>query len=190
MFNMVDYPRDKQEAYAFSKYGRTLNCVYEVYEVQENPDGTSPVDLKEAKEVNPSTEEEEVKHLERVTQVVAELRDARQNSAQNAPVRDLAVIRVPYCDVELVELKTGEDGEAATNTLSAEQWFVSSFQKDFIETYAAYYCNYCNFKNSIEINQLMPEKQIMLELKRLKQERASFDLWRQDREATIAEIEG
>lgn len=178
MFNLVDYPRDRQEAYAFSRYGRTLNCVFEVFEVQENPDGTFPVDLKEAKEVSGPTEEEEVKHVAKVHQVLSELTQARQNSAKNAPVRDLAVIRVPYCDAELVELKTGDDGEAATNTLSAEQWFVQSFQRDYIETYAAYFYNFLKFKQTVEINQLMPEKQVMLELNRLKQERSRFGLWR------------
>ena len=190
VFNLIDYPQNREEAYPFSKYGRTLNCVYDIYEVQENQDGTSRNDLKDAKEVNPSEEEEEVKHLEKATEMIAELRYARQNSAKNAPVRDLAVIRVPYCDVELVELKTGEDGEAATNTLTAEQHFVSTFQKDFIETYSAYFYNFMKFKSSVEINQLMPEKQVMQELKRLRQERMRFELWRQDREAAIDEIEG
>lgn len=178
MFNLVDYPRDRQEAYAFSRYGRTLNCLYEIFEVQENPDGTFPNDLKEAKEVSAPADEEEVKHIAKVNQVVTELTQARQNSAKNAPVRDLAVIRVPYCDAELVELKTGEDGEAATNTLSAEQWFVQSFQRDYVETYAAYYSNFLKFKQMVEINQLMPEKLVMQELERLKQERSRFELWR------------
>ena len=32
----------------------------------------------------------------------------------------MAFFRVPYCDVELVDLKQNEDGEGVTNTLTAE----------------------------------------------------------------------
>jgi hypothetical protein len=41
-------------------------------------------------------------------------------SAKGAPIRNCATFKVPFCDAELVEFKQNEDGEQATNVLSAE----------------------------------------------------------------------
>jgi len=58
-------------------------------------------------------------------------------------VRNLAFFRIPYCDVEEVELKHNEDGEQATNIMSAEQTFMKSFLLDHLETNASYQMNFC-----------------------------------------------
>ena len=58
----------------------------------------------------------------------------------------MAFFRVPYCDVELVDLKQNEEGEQVTNTLSAEQSFLNSFINDHLETNAAYVMNFNNFR--------------------------------------------
>lgn len=59
LFNLPDYPTTAAEALAFSQYGQAIDCFFEIYQVQENMDGTAPVDLKVAKEVATSTEEAE-----------------------------------------------------------------------------------------------------------------------------------
>lgn len=181
---MVDYPRDRAEAWAFSRYGKTINCHFEIYEIQEPVD----LDTKDFKEVAGTSDEEELKHLHKVEEHLAELRFASQNSAKNAPIRDMAFVRVPYCDAEQVELKTNDEGEAATNVMPAEQAFMKAFLKDYIETYAAYLYHFMTFKSKVEINQLMPEKAVMEELSRLRKSRQQFQFWKADQEATIDEI--
>ena len=90
---------------AFSEYGYAVNCYYEIYQVQENADGTAPSDLKSAKEVAPSSEEDEMEQQAKFTESLDALTDAIHSSASNAPLRNTAIFRVPYCDVELVEIK-------------------------------------------------------------------------------------
>jgi len=63
LVNLPDYPSTQQEALAFSQYGHSVNCFFEIYQVQENLDGTAPIDLKLAKEVPVSEEEGEAEHF-------------------------------------------------------------------------------------------------------------------------------
>ena len=64
LFHLPDYPSTAAEALAFSQYGQTVNCIFDIYQIQENLDGTAPVDLKAAKEVPTCTEEDEMNHVE------------------------------------------------------------------------------------------------------------------------------
>jgi hypothetical protein len=50
----------------------------------------------------------------------AEMLDSKFRCHNRAPIKNMGMFRVPYCDAELVELRKNEDGEPATNTLSAE----------------------------------------------------------------------
>jgi hypothetical protein len=102
----------------------------------------------------------------------------------------MAFFRIPYCDVELVDIKPNEEGEQVTNTLSAEQSFLKSFLVEQLETNAAYYMNFANFRESVDLHQLMPEKEVMDELKRLRQAHQQFLVQKQDMEATIDEFKG
>lgn len=67
-----------------------------------------------------------------------------------------------------MDIRQNEEGEPATNTLTAEQAFTKSFMLDFVEKFAAYYSNYLKFKAQVELHQLMPEKAVMEELKQLR----------------------
>lgn len=51
LIHMPDYPTTAKEHLAFSSYGQSINCYFEIFQVQENLDGTMPVDMKQAKEV-------------------------------------------------------------------------------------------------------------------------------------------
>jgi hypothetical protein len=46
LINMPDYPLTQKEHLTFSAYGCSINCFFEVFQVQENLDGTMPIDLK------------------------------------------------------------------------------------------------------------------------------------------------
>ena len=70
------------------------------------------------------------------------MKAAIECSAKNAPIRQTAILKVPFCDGELVELKQEEDGEPATNTLTAEQSFCRSFLSETMENYSQLYLNY------------------------------------------------
>lgn len=105
MLYLPDYPKTKAEALAFSQYGCNINCIFEIFEVKENIDGTAPSDLRTAKEVTASTEEEEVAHQAKFTAQLGDIKQAIAVAARNAPVRNTAIFRVPFCDVELVEIK-------------------------------------------------------------------------------------
>ena len=39
MFQFIDYPNTKKEALALSKFGHSLNCVFEIEEVPATADG-------------------------------------------------------------------------------------------------------------------------------------------------------
>jgi hypothetical protein len=117
---LPDYPSSRSEHLALSSYGQNVNCFFEVFQVQENPDGTAPADLKTAKEVAVSKEEAESEHFMKFMENIASLKNAISVSAKNAPIRNCGVFRIPYCDVELVDIRHNEDGEPATNTLTAE----------------------------------------------------------------------
>lgn len=56
---LQDYPSTAAEALALSSYGYSLNVQFEIYQVQENTDGTAPTDLKAAKEVDAGSAAEE-----------------------------------------------------------------------------------------------------------------------------------
>lgn len=120
LVHLPDYPSTKEEALAFSQYGHSISCFFEIYQVQENIDGTAPIDLKLAKEVAVSEEEAEIEHFNKFSEEISALKSAIAVSAKNAPIRNVAMFRVPFCDVELVEFKENEEGEQTTNTLTAE----------------------------------------------------------------------
>jgi hypothetical protein len=111
LVHLPDYPSTQQEALAFSQYGHSINCFFEIYQVQENLDGTAPIDLKLAKEVPVSEEEGELEHFNKFMEQISSLKSAISISAKNAPIRTCAIFRVPFCDVELVEFKENEEGE-------------------------------------------------------------------------------
>ena len=69
-----------------------------------------------------------------------------QKSAKNAPIRNTAIFRVPFCDVELVEFRQNDEGEQTTNTQTAEQSFMKALIIDYIEKYASFSINYARFK--------------------------------------------
>jgi hypothetical protein len=61
---MPDYPTTQKEHLAFSQYGHSINCFYEVYQVQDE-EGAAPADLKAAKEVAISEDESEKAHFDK-----------------------------------------------------------------------------------------------------------------------------
>ena len=66
-----DYPSTAAEALALSQYGQTVNCFFDIYQVQETNEGAAPADLKAAKEVvvgsaSPEGDDSEVKHYQAV----------------------------------------------------------------------------------------------------------------------------
>ena len=185
---MVDYPSTKEEAYGLSMFGKNINCYYEVYQVQENPDGTAPGDLKEASQVNPSEDESEQEAYAKFEKQHKSIIEAISNCAPDAPLRNMAHFRVPYCDVEEVELKMNEEGEQATNVLSAEQSFVKTFLQDYLELYGAFQMNFEKFTEKIQIHQLMPDKLVMDEIRRLRSAHDQFKMWEADQWATHDEL--
>ena len=62
---MPDYPSTQKEHLAFSQYGHSINCFYEIYQVQEEEGGAAPADLKAAKEVAISEDEAEKAHFDK-----------------------------------------------------------------------------------------------------------------------------
>lgn len=104
------------------------------------------------------------------------------SAASKAPVRNTALFRVPYCNAEVVEFKDGEDGEQVTNTIPAEEAFMNNFLTNFLEKYAAFYINYCKFKEAVEIVTLYPDAAVMEELYELKQAHKQYVQWKHDRD--------
>ena len=58
-----------------------------------------------------SEEEEEAQYFETWKTQNEDIRNAIECSAKNAPLRNMAIFRVPFCDVELVEFRQNEEGE-------------------------------------------------------------------------------
>lgn len=54
--------------------------------------------------------------------------------------------------MELVELKDTEDGEPATNTLTAEQSFCRAFVTESLENYTQLHLNYQLFRELVDLH--------------------------------------
>ncbi len=65
---MPDYPITPTEFLTFSQYGYTINCLFEIFQVQESLDGSAPTDLKTAKEVAESKEANEQQYLKNIVE--------------------------------------------------------------------------------------------------------------------------
>ena len=65
MIMLVDYPTTQKEYLALSEYGQNINCFFNIYQVQENTDGTAPIDLKTAKQVSSTQDEAENERFEK-----------------------------------------------------------------------------------------------------------------------------
>ena len=117
------------------------------------------------------------------------MKNAIARSAKTAPVRQCAIFRVPFCDVELVEIKQVEDGEPATNTLTAEQSFHKTLLSEHIENASSLYLNYLKFKEQVELHQLMPDKAVMAELADLRRQHETYELWREEQDEALKELE-
>ena len=104
-------------------------------------------------------------------------------------MRNTAIFRVPFCDVELVEIKQTDDGDDATNTLTAEQSFMRVFMNDFVEKFAAYNMNFNKFKANLEVHQLMPEKAVMQELATLRRAHQEYLQWKFERDLSKQELD-
>jgi hypothetical protein len=44
---LPDYPTTRQEALAFSQYGQTIQCLFDVYQIKETLDGSQPPDISQ-----------------------------------------------------------------------------------------------------------------------------------------------
>lgn len=149
---MPDYPVTQKEILAFSEYGHSVNCFFEIYQVQENVDGTAPVDLKAAKEVAVSEEEGELAHFNSFMEQIASIKGAIAASARSAHVRGCAIFRIPYLDLEIPEFTQNEEGERTTNILTSEQAFMKTFFNEYLEKFGAFYVNYVKFKEQVELH--------------------------------------
>ena len=98
IINIPDYPMNAGEAIEFSRYGQQINCIFQIYQVQEDKEGKAPIDLKLAKEVNPNADE--LAHFEKQKKRIQDIKEAISVCAKNAPLRHTAFFRVPFCDVE------------------------------------------------------------------------------------------
>ena len=147
-----------------------------------------PLDFKQAPEVAVSTDEGELQHFNQFMEKISSLKSAISCSARNAQIRSCAIFRVPFCNAELVDIKPNEEGgEPTTNILTAEQSFMKTFLVDYLEKFGAFYINYKKFKESIELHQLYPDKEVMKELHSLKNAHKRYLEWKADRDASKRE---
>lgn len=91
MVYLADYPSTAAESLAFSQYGQTVHCLFDIYQVQETPEGAAPADLKAAKEIEPGCdgegEDDSAEVAALVEAQIAELEAAMKRAAKNAPIR-------------------------------------------------------------------------------------------------------
>ena len=60
--------------------------------------------------------------------------------------------------------------------MSAEQSFMKTFLNETLENSAGLYLSYLKFKNLVELNQLMPDKDCIAEIKELKAANQAYQL--------------
>jgi len=92
--------------------------------------------------------------------------------------------------MEQVDMRRNDDGEETTNVLNAHQSFMQNLMREHIEKLSAFWINFRKFKSKVEINQLMPERGVVDEIRHLKKQNQHYLMWKQEREATKAELEG
>lgn len=88
-----------------------------------------------------------------------------------------------------MEIKQVDDGEPATNTLTAEQSFHKTLLSEHIENATSLYLNYLKFKELVALHQLMPDKSVMAELKELSRRRETYELWRVEQDEAVKALE-
>jgi hypothetical protein len=64
---------------------------------------------------------------------------------------------------------------------------MKTFLVDYLEKFGAFYVNYKKFKESIELHQLYPDKEVMKELHSLKNAHKRYLEWKADRDASKKE---
>lgn len=151
MVLMPDYPSTAAESLALSQYSQSVNCLFDVHQIQETNEGVAPADLKNGKEVVVGCDggegDDSVAHAEALEIQMSELKGAMNRSAMNAPIRNCAVFKVPYCDADPVDIKQEQEGEPpATNILKAEEAFTKSFINENLENSSQLYLNFVLFK--------------------------------------------
>ena len=184
---MPDYPTTRAECLALSQYGQAVNCIFDIYQVKENMDGTAPTDLTQVDEVQVSEEEAEAQYFQEAIDKIASIKNAMTSSAKSAPLRDGAIFRVPFCNAEAIEFKNTEDGDQERETIPAEQGFMNTFVPNYLEKYAAFFVNYAKFKKRVDMHTLFPDKGVMAELAELRDACAKYTIWREEREQSRKE---
>jgi hypothetical protein len=65
---------------------------------------------------------------------------------------------------------------------------MKSFMVDFVEKYGSYYVNYVKFRDQVELHQLMPDKEVMKELRDLRREHVRYEQWKAEQESHKKEL--
>jgi hypothetical protein len=101
MFQFLDFPATKKEALALSKYGHSMNCVFEVEEVQAVDEAEESDPLRKVyfyPEAEKQGAPDEGPDATKTKNVSVALREAKFVCSSKSSLRQLAFVKVPYMD--------------------------------------------------------------------------------------------
>jgi hypothetical protein len=117
---MPDYPASKEEAINLSRYGQSLNGLFELHQ--------SSLDENDMESIVAPEQDQEF--VQKSMTVLKGLHEARACSHKSAPVRNMAYMRVPFRNQPLETTKEDENGETVTERVEAEELY---FKAVFVE---------------------------------------------------------
>jgi len=142
MFQMIDYPATKKEALAFSKYGHSMNCVFEIEEVPADEEAEESDPLRKVyfyPEPERQGAADEGPEAAKAKTLGVALREAKFVCGAKSSLRQLAFVKVPFKDRREVVQTLDKDGAVQEKTKTPEESFVGQLYQKYIDKYNQYY---------------------------------------------------
>ena len=135
-------------------------------EKEKEDAGDAPAEEKKEASKTPDSAEDQAA----MAKIHDELLAARQASAANSALRQLAFMNVPFQDEPKTTTSTDGEGNVTKKTREADEVFLQDLYSKYIDKYGQLYVQYCRFRELVTVEPLMPDKNALLEIKKLERE--------------------
>lgn len=152
MFQLVDYPQTREEALAFSKFGHSLNCVFEVEEVpaeEEVDDHDEKRKVIWQPETDTSGPTDDGAEGQQAEQAGEALRLAKSLCADRSALRQLAFVKTPFMDRREVVQTLDKEGQVQEKVRPSEEAYPAWLYWNFIDKYNQFYFQYLKFRAGV-----------------------------------------
>lgn len=188
---MPDFPTTKDEVLALSKFGASLNAIFEIEELPKPPendetDPESEEQLDESTLLNQTAAANDNQEARQIaTDIIEAFRAARDESEARSPLRNLAFLRTYFQDVGMTYEIVDDTGATLEKTRSSEDCFIIDLMGNYVDKYAQYSVQYAKFKALVTAEPLMPDKKALRKINTIKLENIKQNAFIQDAQAEL-----